>query len=298
MALGYEGYVSLTVDTIEDVAMCTGGGFPENRQRLESSSGYGGKINNTPSTSKNAGIALPRTYDWSLLDGNFSLEMHKDFLTNQLKPWLFDRQTSATECYIKTRKDNAQIFDRVYWNNIGFSASEGGLLEASLGMVAIDRDSYTIGGDYIGNKQGSPALCSTPPPYPADPLNPGATNINPIPYWNTKVLINGNLVTFTSWSLDFSQEVVKFFACEHNANPVEPKYLAVGPMTISFSGDYMFVAAATFLSPDTLTSLYVYMGGEVLKLEDLDLQTDSDLITGADSIVPVVIEYAAYSLVA
>jgi len=294
MALGYEGYVSLKVNAIEDVALGTGGGTPRARQRLESSSGYGGEIK-TPVSEM--GIGLPRNYDWEVYDGSMDLEVHEDFLTNQIKAWVFDRQKGA-EVNFQTRAENVQTFLKSYWNSINLSAGEGGALTSSIGFVAMQRDSYTRGGGFIDNKQGMQGFCTTTTEVYPDPLNPNNENIIPIPYWNTFVEINGSLVEFTTWSLEFSQEVVKFFGCFNNAGPQEPKYVGVGPMTVSFTGDYMFVDTATFNSPSTLNSLYVTMGGDQIKLEDLELTTDTDSLQGYDSIVPISIEYSAYTLVA
>jgi len=294
MAVGYEGYVSLKVNAIEDVALGNGGGVPRARQILESSSGYGGKIS-TPVAQM--GIGLPHNYDWEMFDGSMDLDLHEDFLTNQIKPWIFDRQ-SAAEVYFQTREGNVQSFLKSYWNNINISAAEGGAVSSSISFVSMQRDSYTRGGDYINNKVAANPMCATTTEVYPDPLNVGAANLVPIPYWKTYVEINTTLVDMTTWTLDFSQEVVKFFGCFNNSTVQEPKYVAVGPMTVSFSGDYMFVDTATFNSPNTLSTLYVTIGGEQIKLEDLELQTDSDLLQGQDAIVPVSLEYAAYTLVA
>ena len=295
MALGYEGYVTLNVGATNDVALGTGGGVPRARQRLESSSGYGGQIN-TPVAE--IGIGLPRNYDWEVYDGSMDLEVHEDFLTNQIKAWIFDRQKGA-EVNFQTREGNVQNFQKCYWNSINLSASDGSAVTSSIGFVAMQRDSYTRGGDYLSNKTGVPGYCggATGAVFP-QPLNPNAANIIPIPYWNTFVEIDGSLVELTNWTLDFSQEVVKFFGCFNNSTVQEPKYVAVGPMSVTFTGDYMFYETATFNSPNTLTSLYVTIGGEQIKLEDLEMTTDTDSLQSPDSIVPVSLEYAAYTLVA
>jgi hypothetical protein len=295
MAMGYEGYVSLQVNTLHDVALGQGGGVPKARQRLESSSGYGGEINSPVSE---MGIGLPRNYDWTIYDGSMDIDVHEDFLTNQIKAWIFDRQ-EAGEVFFQTRGGNSQQFNNCYWNNISLDAAEGGTLGSSISFVAMQRDTYVRGGDYIGNKTGGNTLCAggTDPDFP-DQLNPLNGNINPIPYWNTFVEINASQIDMTTWSLDFSQEVVKFFGCFNNATVQEPKYVAVGPMTVTFTGDYMFTSTAGFSSPDTLSTLYVTMGGEQIKLEDLELTTDTDVLQGQDAIVPVSLEYAAYTLVA
>ena len=114
MALGYEGFVSLKVDAIEDVALGTGGSIPDNRQRIESSSGYGGQIS-TPASE--IGIGLPRNYDWGSWDGNMDFDVHSDFLANQIVPWIFDRQKGA-QVYYQTRAGNVQQFNKCYWSNI------------------------------------------------------------------------------------------------------------------------------------------------------------------------------------
>lgn len=296
MALGYEGYVTLKVDTIQDVALGQGGGVPRARQRLESAGGYGGTIS-TPVSQ--VGIGAPRNYDWEVFDGSMDMDVHEDFLTNQLKAWIFDRQ-SAGEVFFQTREGNIQQFNNCYWSSINLSAAENGFLGGSVNFVAMQRDSYTRGGDYIDNKTGTNGLCSgvQSPVYPT-PLNSGVLNVDPIPYWNTFVEIDTSLVEMTSWNLDFSQEVVKFFGCFSNATAQEPKYVAVGPMTATFTGDYMFVSSTgAFASPDTLSTLYVTMGSEQIKLENLELTTDADALQGQDALVPVSLEYAAYTLVA
>ncbi len=294
MALGYEGYVTLKVGAIEDVALGNGGGVPRSRQRLESSSGYGGTIKSPVAS---MGIGLPHNYDWDVYDGNMDIDVHEDFLTNQIKAWIFDRQLGA-QAFFQTREGNAQTFLKCYWNNINLSAGEGGFLTSSISFVAMQRDAYIRGGDYIANKVGSNPVCATTTEVFPTPLNPNDANLNPIPYWNTKVDINAATVEMTNWSLDCSQEVVKFFGCFNNSTVQEPKYVAVGPMSITFTGDYMFVDTAAFSSPDSLTSLYITMGTEQIKLEDLELTTDADSLQGQDAIVPVSLEYAAYTLVA
>lgn len=293
MALGYEGYVTLKVDVTEDAALGTGGVTPRVRQRLESNAGYGGAIK-TPVDEM--GIGAPHNYDWTVYDGSMDMDVHEAFLTNQLKAWLFDRQAAA-QAYFQTRPDNVQQFNNCYWNSISLSAAEGGALTGSVSFVAIERDSYTRGGDYIGNKTGDHTLCASGTIQWPEPLSADANEI-PIPYWNTFVEIESAQYDFTTWSLDFSQEVVKFFACEGNSAVQEPKFIAVGPMTATFTGDYMFIEAATFNSPDTLSTLYVNMADEQIKLEDLELTSDADALQDQGAIVPVSVEYAAYTLAA
>jgi hypothetical protein len=294
MSMGYEGLVRVMVDATEDAALATGGAVPKSRVRMESSSGYGGQIR-TPIAE--IGLGTPRTYGWTEYDGSVDLELTEDFWDNQIKTWLFDRQRAAT-VNLKSRTGNAQTFSTCYWNSMSISASEGSAVTASLGFVAMERDTYTIGGGYAANKTGDEILCSPPPYNVPDPLNPSSdSNVIPIPYWNTKVELDGSLVEFVTWTLDFSQEVVKFFSCEDNASPVEPRFVGVGPMTATFSGDYMFVDAATFLTPNSVSTLDLTLGSVTLKMEDLELTSADDALQDQGSIVPIAVDYSIYELV-
>jgi hypothetical protein len=292
VGFGYEGYISLKVGATEDVALGQGGAVPKSRQRLESSSGYGGQVK-TPVSSM--GIGLPFTYDWTSWEGSIEFDIYQKFLTNQIKPWIFDRDKKS-KVFIQTRNNNIQEFEDSFWNNITISASEGSSVNGSIGFLAIDRTNYVRGGGFIDNKKGmETAFISGSINYPKVF---GAADELLVPYWNTSILINGVLVPFTTWTLTFSQEVVPFFSCENNLTAQAPKHIGVGPMTVNFSGDYMFVDTATFLSPDKINTLTVKIKNEEIKLGDLELTTDTDALTSIDSMVPVSVEYSAYSLIA
>jgi hypothetical protein len=294
LAVGYEGYVTLQVDSTEDLALCTGASVPKTRVRLESSSGYGGQISSPVSE---IGIGLPRNYDFDEYSGSINFELTEDFLINQMKEWLFDRQKKGIVT-LSSRDGNEQLFNSSYWNNISISATENGVLEGSIGFVAELRDNYDIGGDYIGNKTGQGFLCDTPVGLniPA-PLN-SDSNLSPIPYWNSSIVLDGTTREFNSWSLDFNQEVVKFYGCEHNTTPQAPKFIAVGPMTATFAGDFMFVNTTTWTFPNDISTLVVNMGGASISMADLESITTDDAVQGPESLTPVSVEYAIYQLVA
>ena len=294
MAMGYEGLVTLKVNSIEDVALATSASVPQARQRLDSSSAYGGEKANP-----DMAIGSPHIYDWTTWDGSIDYEVHTDFLTNQIIPWIFDRQSSA-EAFLQSRNSNVQQFNSCYWSSINLSASEGANLSGSVSFVAIDRDTHSRGGDFIGNKQGSSPFCaSTTEVYPNSLGQDFAKN--PIPYWNTQVSIDtgGGLTDydFTSWTLDFSQDVVKAFSCEANSSVQPPKYIAVGPLTVSFSGEYFFVNTDNFGIPTSLDSLKVTMDSESITMEDLELESDTDAVQDASSLSVVSVQYTAYTLI-
>jgi hypothetical protein len=294
--MGYEGLVLLNVDgTNEDMALATGSSVPRARTRMESSAGYGGQISLPVDK---MGIGAPETYDWNVYDGSIDLELTLDFYDRQIEEWIFDRQ-KAGKVQLQSRADNVQLFNSCYWSGISISASDGGLITSSINFVAMSRDSYIIGGGYIDNNPGvngsakgnevfcEPQTFGVPSPFRA-----------PIPYWNSSVSMDGTLREFVTWTVDLSQDVVKFFSCEVNANPVAPRFVAVGPMSVNFSGDYMFTDGLAFTIPNFLPSLYVTLGGgSIIKLEDLELQTDTDAVQSPDTLTPIALEYSAYTLV-
>jgi hypothetical protein len=117
-----------------------------------------------------------------------------------------------------------------------------------------------------------------------------------IPYWKTNVVIDGALVEFMSWNLDISQDIVQFFVCEDNANPIAPKFLAAGPMTVTFSGDYMFVNTSSWSIPDFVNTLYINIGTTQIKMKRAERNVDRDDVQSGDSPTPINVEYAVYEL--
>ena len=235
MGLGYEGWVKVD----GKYALGTGASVPRVRPRLESAAGYGGQIKTPPSE---IGIGLPYNYDYDVFDGNLSFEVSIDLLRDVLFDWVTDRQ-SPKEVEFSTRYNNQQKFTNSFWSSITLTGSAEAAIDGSVSFVALDRDIYSTGdfNDPDASKMGNPGdapICSDSDFPPS--LNPSSDpNQNPIPGWDVEITIGGNIIEFITWSLSFSQDVVKFFACEVNTDPTEPKYLAVGPMTVVFSGTYV-----------------------------------------------------------
>jgi len=293
MGLGYEGWIKVD----DKYALGTGTSFPRARQRLDSSSGYGGDKEGPSAT---MGVGLPYNFDYDLFEGSLNFEVSKDFYEDVIKDWLFLRQT-AKEVKFSSRKDNVQDFDDCFWNSIGISASEGGVVDGSLGFYAIERDEYTFGSQYPSGKEGNSdgggnaALCLPGFDFPP-PLNDDNENLNPIPYWNTDIIVTGiTNAEFINWTMDFSQDVVRFFGCEANVDEQPPLYLAVGPLNATFSGSYML--QNTFLG-DTITEIEVIVGGVSLKLRRLENNSEADDVQSPDALVPLAVEYTAYELAA
>lgn len=291
MALGYEGYVKL--DT--KYALGTGTAVPRARARLDSQGAYGGQIS-TPVNE--IGVGAPHTYDWEVYDGSINFEITKDIFT-VLKAWVLARDAQR-DIFFSTRMTNAQEYTDTFWNSISISAGEGAALDGSVGFVAVQQAGYVYGAQgiqgYFNNKQGAGLLCplatGMPPPLNKD------KGYNPIPSWNSKVTLGGQVFDFVSWTLDFSQDVVKFFGCNKAAGPQMPVYMGVGPMTATLSGAWMWIDLAQpgTYPADTLASAVVSVADTSMTFHNLQLQTSSDDVQSPDSTTPVQIEYAIYEL--
>ncbi len=312
MAMGYEGLVKLGSYYV----LGTGSSVPRTRIRLESSAGYGGKIQK-PASEAQFGIGAPFNYDWSQVDGSISFEMSRDVWLNEVKTWLFYRQTPK-EIVLSSRKDNIQQYETCFFNSISISASDGGVVDGSIGFMALEQTNYAWGDLYANNRKGAGSPRAVDPFFPIgwqslictdatfpSPLNADA-NRSPIPFWNTSVYIKetGTAVkkNFTTWNLDFSQEVVKFFGCTGNAGddnePAEPKYIAVGPMTATFSGSYMddFTGTQNGFLGDHLTQIEVSIAGTSIKLLRCEANSENDDVVSGESMVPLTVEYSAYEI--
>ena len=301
MAVGCEGWVSLTVDTEEDLLLGTGGSIPKVRPDIQSQSGYGGQINDSGPSYTEMAIGFPHTHDFVQYEGSIEFEATEGVITRQIKPWLFDRQGKA-QVHIHPRDAASQRFDSAFWSSISLSAGEGGVVSSSISFSSEgDRDNFDRGTGYVANKTGQGFLCDTSPPanwnIPGQ-LNPSSGNIEPIPFWNTSIVIDGSTVEFTNWTVEFTQSFNRFFACENNSTPQEAKIVGVGPVSIRFTGDYMFVGTPAFTVSDTLSTLVINVGGETISLSELELTSDSDDIRGQGDLAPVGIEYAAYGIAA
>lgn len=258
MALGYEGWMKIG----DAYALGTGGGIPESETKLESSSGYGGQIK---APIGEIGIGSPRIYDWQKWDGSVDFEANDGVLGVILGAAL-DRQNSVS-IFVKTRQGNIQQ-GSVFWNSISLQASQGSLVTGSLDFTGLGRE-YAYGlWEQTSNGEGVCQLIG-----------------DPIPYWNTSV--SGG--TFLSWNIDFSQDVVRFFTCENNIVPVEPKFLAVGPMSIVFSG--------ISIENVSSSSLTIGVGSRTLSFGKVEMQNHQDTLVDPNAPVVISIEAHPYEIV-
>jgi hypothetical protein len=301
MALGYESWVQIGTE----YALGTGTAVPRARSRMDSASGYAGKIDYPVSPITAQGLGSPHNYDWEIWDGSADFEVTRSMFL-QFKAWILDR-FDYRQVQFSTRKDNLQAYAYAYLSSLSISASEGSLVTGSLGFTAPWDRSYTFGGKelesdgYIGNALGAGLLCPLASGMPA-PLNKNNANYNPVPSWYTKIsmgLSGVEAYDFLSWSLDFSQDVVNLYACNHNVTgPEAPSYLGLGPLTVTFGGAFMWLedGRPTAFPADSIDDLKVEVAGASMSFKNLELNTNSDDVQSQDSTTPVNIEYNIYQL--
>ena len=299
MGLGYEGWVQV----VGEYALGTGVSVPRARPRLESSAGYGGELN---IENGKAGIGLPYNYDYAINDGSVSFELDYSFLSEVILSWMADRQASATIRF-SSRYSNVQHHDLSFWTNISINSPSDSVVDGQISFVSLNRDSYDYGEvdldtEIADSKMGnSPsgtgtALCPVGD-FPSQ-LNPKLyKNKAPIPGWATQILVGTTAVDFITWSLSFSQEVVKFFTCESSLLPIAPKYLAVGPMSVVFSGSYI----SSELLLDSIPELTILIGPPdeepiEITLERLEKNTEQDDLQTGESLTTVDVEYSVYNV--
>ena len=257
MAIGYEGHIKIA----GAIALGTGGAGPKERVRLDSSSGYGGAVASA--------VGLPHLYDWDVWEGSLDFEM-TDGVFGTLSGWPAVRETTKS-ILISNRTSNSQTFDG-YWTAISISAAAGAMTTGRLGFKALERASYSYGSDNISK----------------DGLGNASSALEPIPYWDTGI----GAYKFIEWTLDLTQDVVVFFACNAIAGPQAPAYLGMGPLNVSLSGSYIEDDEFS----DFPGSLDVTVGGSSITLGSVELQRTSDDLRTRNSLTPISVEFAAYEL--
>lgn len=276
MGVGYEGAAYLAGEPI----LCTGASVPRSRQIIESSSGYGGRIDLPVAE---IGIGSPHAYDWSEYSGSLDFEVHNQLISNQLKPWLFHRQNSK-RIYLYPRLGSYQNFEECYWTSLDLGTAPNSQVTGSVGFFAMDRDDYELEDDYIGDVRGR------------EDWDFHTKEI--IPFWKTTVSFTGAASSYQiiDWKLSFSQDIQKIFLCKYNTDPIAPTYIGIGLMTATLDVT-VAVLNTTVTILDTLPSAVVTIDTNTLNLAELELTTATDAIEGNDSMEPISLNYNIYQLV-
>jgi hypothetical protein len=287
MAMGYHGWAR-----IGDVyGLVQSASAPQTRNPLVSSSGYGGKIDDAAAR----GIASPYNYDLDSYDGNLEFEASLRFLKDAILPWINERQ-EPRDVEFATRWLNRQKHPLSFWNSITLAAGEGSIVTCSVAFISYFRETYAYGEWGNGSREGAELLCGGSD-FP-EPLNE-LRNLSPIPHWNTRVLYDGSMVEFVDWTLTLTQTVDKFFTCEGKPAAQPPKYVAAGPLTVSFNGSY--IAARPDPEKEEGIELVVEIGVSdtspmKFTLSRGDIQTENDDLQGPDALAVRSLDIQFYKL--
>jgi hypothetical protein len=298
--LGYEGYVKLDGYYL----LGTGASAPLARPRLDSTSGYGGRIS---LPKEEIGIGSPHIYDYVMWDGSVDFEVTKDIWVNTLVAWPFDRQGSR-EVQFTTRADALQKFDKVWFNSISVSAAEASAVQCSLGFTAYEMTEYNFGDaspqGYVDNKTGETTGIACPGDqfWPGF-LNPDQNQSVPVPFWNTQWTQDYAEKDFLDWRLDISQPVETFFGCEVNTNSQEPLFLAVGPMEVKMSGTVMEDLSTDSNRMALVVGMKEREGGDEFIMRgydtgarEVELQSAADDLQTGSSFTPQAVEFMCWEI--
>jgi hypothetical protein len=262
MGLGYEGYVKLN----NLWTLGTGTSVARQRVRIDSQGGYGGKV-----AGASMGVGGPHAYDWTVWDGSINFDL-TNAVFDTLKTWIMTDRDTNKGIEFSSRDANVQSFGDSYWTSINISAAEAAPVTGSVEFVALDRNDYVYGNDtQKENSETGPLDCEI------------------IPYWNTKI----GSYKFIEWTLAFSQDVVKLFACNNSTIPKEPVYLGIGPMSVVLTGSYILGGGEMGLAPGNLT---VNIGSGSIILKKTELQDQSDDVQTGNSLTPISVTVQAYEL--
>lgn len=240
MSMGYMGYVKF--DTM--VVLTTGANVSEVIEPIYSSSVRGAGW-------YHAGTAH-YIDDIIRYEGNIDFEMQPRIWTF-LKDWLVEARTTSKTVVISPDGTISYTFTGggsgaegsltgLWTSSANFSASEGGVVTCSLGVLGLERDENTTGATY---KDKNTVLDYTDISLTV-PLNADRKDQNPYPYWNTIAYIKKSGLSIFAvgtealdWNVDVSQNPVVVYACVGAQGPLA---LFMGEMEASASISVMNLA--------------------------------------------------------
>lgn len=222
-------------------------------------------------------------------EGNIDFELQGGMTVwNLMRDWIIEQRAYSRSLDISPdgarvyqyRNTNNSTYDtNGAWNtSASFNTSEGSFVMVSAGCVALNRGEKDPAGGtafsdytYILQRGGVHSFCSQLSDI--EPLNPSGGNINPIPFWRTKAMLQrGSFSQFTlgtpiqtgletvEWSMDVSQNNIILYTC--NGSRLPTAFLQ-GPMDVTGSV-VLYCTSGVFdpiLGPDnsgTITSPYLY----------------------------------------
>ena len=335
MGMGYQGFVKFYQTgpaTGPSVLLATGASVNLVLEPIYSSAVWGAGWYNAASSAHYADSAIR-------YEGTVDVEMQKGaagVIWDFLEDWIVTYRAYSKSMDISP--DGARVYKYrtpgayhtpttdpaslggVFNTSAGFSTSEGSFLTCSLGVVALMREEQDPAGginftNYSYQLQRKGVIASDCSVFSStNPLNPAASNVDPIPFWRTQAqLLTGTYATPFSggalpqadtqtveWSVDVTQNSIWLYVCNGNRLPIA---LLQGPMDVSgsvtlFHQNGVFDPILGPTHTGTLTAPYLYAqntwfrvtiaGGAAttyLELPAVVIEADDYSIPGLDAVV-------------
>jgi len=265
--LGYFGSAQIGGTTF----LFTGGGINLTRNRMDSSASFGGQT----ATAGSVGLGVPHQYDYQSYEGSLEFELDDaGTLLGMFQTWITQRNQART-IVIRPNGSSTNSFSG-YWNSMSFSGSTSSLVTGSVGFVALT------------------ATMSAGETYPTPPaaggiVTPVVFTLKPLAYWQTKVNIGGDLDCI-SWTLNFNQDVVKFFTCQGQSSAQAPKYVAVGPL----NGDFQCEVLLTAGIPTDTASPVLTLASHSFTFTDSELNNTGQSLKSGSDVLSFPMQYQLY----
>lgn len=276
MGMGYQGFVKMYTEGpaagTEIVILATGASVNLVLEPIYSTAVWGAGWYNAADSAHYAdnAIRFEGSIDFELQGSNDIWDLLGDWIVNERAyPRSIDISPDGGRVYQyrTTGGYNVNYDLNGMWNtSAAFSTSEGSFVTVSAGAIALNRaEKDPAGGNtysdysYIAQKTGVVAGdCATL--GATNPLNPGGTNVDPIPYWRTNAqlykktyagpfdvdaaaLPQTGLET-VEWSVDVTQNQVVLYTANGNRLPTA---LLQGPMSVT--GSVVLYNANTVFDP-------------------------------------------------
>ncbi len=313
MSVGYEGFAIFDTDISGNgtTFLCTSASVPNQRQRIDSSAGIKGDIT-TLATDATSQIGLPHYYDWSSNDGSFGFEATANIIQG-LKDWIFGRSASKRMGFSPAGYPQSwQLFPDCFWTSISFSATEGSAITGSFDFTCVaETVTRTYGNNYLNNRLGTietnfgsltPAILQN---EVLGALNPSGEQKIPIPYYkgtlSSENLLGPDLARIAepiSWTITFTQEIQKQFACTASTDfytAKAPIGITIGPMNIEFQVELYLLNSSYTIPQDPLT-LTLTIDDIVFLLQQMELQQSNQEISGQGNVTNLSLSYSVYGL--
>ena len=285
MALGYNSVANINGNLV----LCRSGLLPYTKNKLDSGSGHGGQGFGTSVNSVIGGY--PFTIDYPTYEGSIEIELRPIDIP-LIKNALANRgNVLFSQLDISPKKGRIYRYSDIYWQGMTITNAEADFVIVSFDVIAFTKQTITsstshgLEGSRDVNIDGLDDYITR-----NSTIQSTNSNYNAIPSYSA-VLTNDLNLDLTSWSITFGQELNVEFTCEGNQNPVQPRFISVGPLMTEMEIEYHGLDNKLFDDIGITTASY-----SGLNFSNLELLTGTEGIQGLDALNTITHTYFAYNL--